>query len=129
MFKSIRFQLLLIAAVPLLFGIVLSAISVYTAYDKFTEMTKVHSFVQLANRVSAHVHETQKERGLTAGFMGSGGKTFATELAEQRAITDTRRKALNEYLATFDAGACAAEPWQAVSETEVKRAEKRLSLF
>ena len=36
------------------------------------------------------VHETQKERGTTAGFIGSKGAKFGPELTKQRQATDTR---------------------------------------
>ncbi|MQQ06839.1 methyl-accepting chemotaxis protein [Epibacterium sp. SM1979] len=34
------------------------------------------------------VHEIQKERGYSAGFLASSGKNFSTELKEQRGFTD-----------------------------------------
>ncbi|MCC9606481.1 methyl-accepting chemotaxis protein [Blastopirellula sp. JC732] len=36
------------------------------------------------------LHETQKERGMSAGYLGSGGVNFAKELPEQRDETDKR---------------------------------------
>jgi len=103
MFSSIRFRLILIAAVPLLFGLVLACSSVRTAYNELTQMSQLDALAQLASHASAHVHETQKERGWTAAFMGSGGKSFGTELAQQRTAVDTKRKVLNDFLSTFDA--------------------------
>ena len=40
--------------------------------------------------VSGFVHESQKERGLTALFVGSKGAKSASELKDQRALTDGR---------------------------------------
>ena len=34
------------------------------------------------------IHEMQKERGYSAGFIASKGKNFPTQLAEQRKVTD-----------------------------------------
>ena len=42
----------------------------------------------LAVQVSAFVHEFQKERGLTALFVGSQGAKSGTELKTERALTD-----------------------------------------
>ncbi len=103
MFKTIRFRLMLIAAVPLLFALVLSFGSLKTAYDDLNQMSELEHLMKLANHVSEHVHESQKERGATGVFMGSGGTKFVSELAEQRATADTRRTALKEFLVTFDA--------------------------
>jgi Nitrate and nitrite sensing len=43
---------------------------------------------ELAKRIARLVHETQRERGETAVLLGSDGKRFAVELAQQRAQTD-----------------------------------------
>ena len=45
---------------------------------------------RLAVEVSGFVHESQKERGLTALFVGSKGAKSASELTEQRTLTDGR---------------------------------------
>ncbi len=103
MFQTIRFRLTLIAAVPLLFALLLVGSSLKTAYTDLSQMSDLDRLVQLASHVSAHVHESQKERGATGVFMGSGGTKFGNELAEQRKTTDTRRAALKEFLTSFDA--------------------------
>jgi len=38
----------------------------------------------LAKLIANMIHETQKERGMTAGFIGSNGKSFAEQLPNQR---------------------------------------------
>ncbi len=103
MFKTIRFRLILIAAAPLLYAFVLTAISVKTAYYDLEHMSELEQLVQLANHASTHVHEAQKERGATDVFVGSEGTKFGQELDAQRAETDARRTAFNQTLATFDA--------------------------
>jgi methyl-accepting chemotaxis protein len=42
----------------------------------------------LSHAVLSVVHETQRERGASAGFIGSGGKTFQSELIQQRNETN-----------------------------------------
>ncbi|MEO2083566.1 MAG: nitrate- and nitrite sensing domain-containing protein, partial [Desulfurobacteriaceae bacterium] len=54
--------------------------------------------VLLSTRISAVVHELQKERGRTAGFLGSGGETFSKELKEQRRETDRKIAELESIL-------------------------------
>jgi methyl-accepting chemotaxis protein len=44
------------------------------------------------------LHETQKERGASAGFVGSGGKKFKTILPKQRELTDKRLKEFKQTL-------------------------------
>jgi S-methylmethionine-dependent homocysteine/selenocysteine methylase len=44
--------------------------------------------IHFSRAVSDFVHESQKERGLSAGLIGSSGQHFSEQLSEQRARTD-----------------------------------------
>ncbi|MFN3208379.1 MAG: nitrate- and nitrite sensing domain-containing protein [Roseovarius sp.] len=46
------------------------------------------ALVQEGATLGALVHELQRERGFSAGFIAAGGATFRAELAEQRRATD-----------------------------------------
>ena len=70
-----------------------------------TDMADVESLSVLAPVMSEFIHEMQKERGVSAGFIGSKGIKFGDALKKQRLETDTKRAALNEALDTFDASA------------------------
>ena len=48
------------------------------------------------------MHESQKERGTSAGFIGSSGKKFADKLAPQRQLTDKEQKRYTEALEKID---------------------------
>jgi|GEM_PF-1353036 len=48
------------------------------------------------------IHEVQKERGYTAGYLGSKGKKFAAELAEQIVKSDAAHKRFLSVLAETD---------------------------
>lgn len=52
----------------------------------------------LAVASSSLIHELQKERGMTAGFLASKGEKFKAELAKQREETDSRLKKLKEFV-------------------------------
>jgi methyl-accepting chemotaxis protein len=58
------------------------------------EMETLDELGQFAPVVSAVVHELQKERGMSAGFIASKGVNFRDTLPGQRSDSDTRRKAL-----------------------------------
>lgn len=65
---SIKMKILLLLIFPIL-GLAFFAIN--SVNDKsaiVSEMESVQQLAQLAVKVSALVHETQKERGATAGF-------------------------------------------------------------
>jgi len=44
--------------------------------------------IHFSRAVSNFVHESQKERGLSAGYIGSSGQTFSEQLQKQRLQTD-----------------------------------------
>lgn len=76
---------------------------VLTKSDMMQQMESMGMLSKLAVLSSALVHETQKERGMTAGFLGSKGVKFQSELPKQRGDTDAREKNLQDYLKSFDA--------------------------
>jgi methyl-accepting chemotaxis protein len=77
----------------------------YTLSGLFADWREQRQWQQItaiersAVAVSAVVHELQKERGMSAGFIGSKGAKFAAELPKQRELTDDKRKALDATLA------------------------------
>ena len=56
----------------------------------------------VATRTSALVHELQKERGMSAGYLASRGNRFRNELDTQRQQSDARMTAFQTQLATLD---------------------------
>jgi methyl-accepting chemotaxis protein len=64
------------------------------------EGRRIEAVSEVAVATSALVHELQKERGLSAGFIGSKGEKFRSELETQRKDTDARLSALAAAEAT-----------------------------
>lgn len=56
---------------------------------------------QLAKLSTGVIHEMQKERGMSAGFIGSQGAAFDTALKRQRTDTDAKLAAMLDYLADY----------------------------
>ena len=54
-------------------------------------------------QIGQSVHELQKERGRSAGFLGSKGTQFSAELGDQRTLSDQALARLDTLLRTFDA--------------------------
>jgi len=84
--------------------IVLLAFSIYSVIDRFDEkkaLGKVEEYVNFTVCASNLIHELQKERGLSSGFLASKGKSFLNELEEQRKNTDQKMYLLNEKNHTF----------------------------
>jgi hypothetical protein len=56
------------------------------------------SFHEATAIVSALVHETQRERGISSLYAASGGRLFGEELVAQWRVTERRRRALLAFL-------------------------------
>ena len=80
---TMRTKLILIVAVPLLGLLYFSISSTIEKAVVASEMGKLESLVDLSVRIGALTHELQKERGMTAGLLGSKGVNFARELPAQ----------------------------------------------
>ncbi|MEM9588961.1 MAG: methyl-accepting chemotaxis protein [Planctomycetota bacterium] len=74
--------------------------SFQAARETARDMEQLESMAQLSVRISNTVHEMQKERGMTAGFLGSQGKSFASDLPRQHQATTERIDELQRNLAT-----------------------------
>ncbi|MCA9758731.1 MAG: methyl-accepting chemotaxis protein [Candidatus Eisenbacteria bacterium] len=59
-------------------------------------MTRIDHAVDTSVLIGDLVHETQRERGLSAGMLGSGGTRFRDELSKQRDLTDGRLEAARD---------------------------------
>ncbi|MBF0145706.1 MAG: methyl-accepting chemotaxis protein [Magnetococcales bacterium] len=68
-----------------------------------SKMNDMEQLSGLAVRLGALVHEAQKERGMTAGFLGSKGEKFKSELPKQREETTKRSDLVRVYLQSIDA--------------------------
>ena len=92
---EIKGKLLLLVSFPLVALLYFSANAVYTSYSIGKNVQNATILTNMATKISSLVHETQKERGMTAGFIGSKGKKFADKLPKQRDLTN---KAYNNFL-------------------------------
>ena len=69
-----------------------------SSLNDITRLERLSSQVQLSVVYSELVHELQKERGMTAGFIGSNGSKFGDKLAAQRLLTNEKLTAKQDYL-------------------------------
>jgi methyl-accepting chemotaxis protein len=100
---SIRWKLILMLALPIL-GLTTFAVLNFSAQTKIaSEMKIVNEMASFSITIGNLVHETQKERGLTAGFLGGNGTEFRNELNNQRANVDDREQQLVKSLGELKA--------------------------
>lgn len=69
---------------------------VYHSYNRMKDAYDAEYNAFLSHKVLNVVHEVQKERGLTAGFIGSQGSKFSADLSSQRAQVDQALNALKQ---------------------------------
>ncbi|KAB7892591.1 methyl-accepting chemotaxis protein [Poseidonibacter ostreae] len=89
---SIKNKLMLLVIIPLIIVVLSTAKLLHSSYSRVTELNALDKIVILSTKIGALVHETQKERGMTAGFVGSKGKKFVEKLPKQRKLVDSKRK-------------------------------------
>ena len=95
---SIKNKLLINVILPTVTMIIMASFAIHTSINKSSEYAQYDTLVKLDTKISTLVHETQKERGATAGFLGSKGKKFAQRLPKQHAITDRKIQALKHFI-------------------------------
>jgi methyl-accepting chemotaxis protein len=99
---SVGGRIWLALAVPLVALLVAAAYVMLEKQRVVAIANDVGHLVALSTRVSAFVHEFQKERGMSAVFIGSRGQQLAQEMPQQRALSDQARAAMDAALAALD---------------------------
>lgn len=99
---SLKIKLLLIVILPLSAYLYVAGSNLLTDYRQFKSYGSILELSQLSVNISSLVHELQKERGASAGFLGSKGRKFGDKIITQRGATDGIKTTLTEYLVGFD---------------------------
>ena len=104
MFSDIRIgsKLAISLVPPVIALLVLSLFVIGARYQEMNELSKIRGLASLAGEIGETVHELQKERGASAGFIGSRGQEFGLQLKEQRNLSDQKIDALHDALSDFD---------------------------
>ena len=102
--KNITIKQKLLGVVSVIF--LLLAFNTYQIINNSIEannrLDKLGNLTLLSSKISLLLHETQKERGASAGFIGSKGKKFATILPKQRLLTNQRLREFKQTLNKID---------------------------
>ncbi|MBB1363567.1 MULTISPECIES: methyl-accepting chemotaxis protein [unclassified Shewanella] len=92
---NISRKLALLVIPPLLTSILFGGMYLNNEYKTQHQLALVIDLTQVAIINSSLVHELQKERGMSAGFLGSKGQAFKDNLVTQRAQTDIQIQRFN----------------------------------
>ncbi|MDH5748349.1 MAG: nitrate- and nitrite sensing domain-containing protein [Rhodospirillales bacterium] len=113
---------------PIVGLLVFSSFVVIEKRGVSVEMESLQVLTAFAPKISAVVHELQKERGMSAVYIGSKGEKFAKELPEQKKLTDETKTVMDNDLKRIDTKAYGEEfvgkieaALTALSELDAKR--------
>ena len=95
---SIRSKLLTLAIFPLIGFICFAGHDFTQTYQEKVELEKMLILTDAASVSSFLVHELQKERGASAGYLSSKGEKFKDIMAKQRQSTNQKLQTLQEFI-------------------------------
>lgn len=134
---SVRKKLILMVATPLFALLLVASGTIFSLFQTTSEMGHVRELVELSTKVSSLLHETQKERGATAGWLGKKTGVFKEKLLKQRSNTDQQVGEFLAFAKTFRADefgqafeseySLALEKLSALTETRSKISAESLS--
>jgi methyl-accepting chemotaxis protein len=99
---TIKYKLNLITAIVVSFALVIIALTLNKALTDKATVQQAKELNLLSQKLSLVIHETQKERGASAGFLGSKGEQFGDILPKQRNLTTQEYSKLEDYIETLD---------------------------
>ncbi len=96
--NSIMKSMIYVVVVPMIMIVALSIWLVVPTIKHTGEYTHLLTMTDAMVVLGEFVHEQQNERGASAVFLGSGGRKFRAEMAEQRRATNHARESVSEHL-------------------------------
>jgi methyl-accepting chemotaxis protein len=97
-----RFKFALVLVLPLIALGWFATNGVVERQSIVNELSRVQALTTLAQRAGNWVHQSQLERGMTAGFLGSQGEAFGDWLGEQRPNMDAAAEAFFQQRGQLD---------------------------
>ncbi len=97
---SIKTKLILMVITPLIVLLMFAYQNIRSNLSMYKEMQQTTQIVEQSVALSNLIHELQKERGLSAGFIASKGENLKKELTDQQQLSD---KNLQEIKRLFEA--------------------------
>lgn len=102
MYKTIRSKISLIVLNVVVVVLLFAASVSKDVLQSIRNAETVASLVELTASSSDLIHEIQKERGLSAGFLGSSTGEFQDRLASQYRLTDEKLAVLKRFVSDRD---------------------------
>ena len=99
---KVRTKMLVFMLIPLGTLIFFSLIILTDRHKAFTDASRLSDGIVLTSKVAQLIHELQKERGASMGYLGARNDVFKQKLVQQRVLSDSEIKNLKNYLQDFD---------------------------
>lgn len=99
---SIQKKIFLVLILPIASLLYFSVSGILEKRSEQQDLQSLHQLTKLAVTSSNLVHETQKERGRTAGLYGNRNASLKSKLEAQRKNTDKRAADLRDFLQSHD---------------------------
>ena len=99
---TIKTKLSVINILVVLFSLIIILFTVMKATTDSSVISQAKELNTLSIKLSLLIHETQKERGASAGYLGSKGTKFAEIVPKQRILTTNRNSELDTYVKSLD---------------------------
>lgn len=124
-------QAVLILMLPLLGLVWFTVNEVSRAQQEIRISEQQITLASIGAAAGALIHEAQKERGMTAGFIGSGGQKFGDMLAGQRELRIRRSAEFSALVSSVDVATLGEDIGQLLElalarESEFKRMYERI---
>ncbi|MEO5378850.1 MAG: nitrate- and nitrite sensing domain-containing protein [Magnetococcus sp. DMHC-6] len=99
---KIRNQFILMLVFPVAGMLFFSILGIFEKVQTANQMEHLRSLATFSLQANAVIHETQKERGMSAGFLSSKGKEFKNELEKQQQSNDKKINSFKIFLTNFN---------------------------
>ncbi len=120
---SIKQKLTSVLGIVILYVILNITTVVSDGLEKQYNLSHTEILNDLSQVLSLYIHETQKERGASAGFIGSKGKKFASTMLEQRKQTDSKLQKVKKFKKSLDLDDFSDDIKQELSKVEAMSAK------
>jgi methyl-accepting chemotaxis protein len=104
-FLSIRQKIWILTGFCILIALVVGVVSSLRAIREYRQAETIQRSTQYSARANTLIHELQRERGRSAGFLSSKGARFASELSAQRRASDKALADYRDFFSTIDSNA------------------------
>jgi len=99
---TIKNRLRLMNTISLLVIISYAIYTIFTQYVKYKDAQETQAIAQLSIKLGNVLHELQKERGASAGYLNSHGKKFSNIMITQRKESDAKIQELFQFYKTHE---------------------------